>query len=76
MPTTRRTELPTRRTVSLRSGVPGSGIRDIFQLIYSTIADVDRDNEHEFFTDDNDGGGEGEDAVTGLRPSDRTPRAD
>ena len=57
MPTARRTELPTRRTVNLRSNVPGSGIEDIFQFIYSTIADVSRYDEREFLTT---GGGDGE----------------
>jgi len=65
MPTARRTELPTRRTVNLRSSVPSSGVGNIFQLIYSTIADVDRDDEHEFLTADDDDNGEGEDAATG-----------
>ena len=59
MPTARRTELPTRRTVSLRSSVPDSSVGDGFQLIYSIIADVDRDDEREFLTDDGD-------AVTGT----------
>ena len=63
MPTARRTELPTRRTVSLRSSVPCSSVGDVFQLIYSTIADVYRDDEREFLTgDDNcddEGGGGG-----------------
>ena len=63
MPTARRTELPTRRTVNLRSSVPSSSVGDVFQLIYSTIANVDRDDEHEFLTADDDGG-EGADAVT------------
>ena len=70
MPTARRTELPTRRTVSLRSSVPSSGVGDIFQLIYSTIADVDRDDEHEFLTADDDDNGEGEGAATGNWNSD------
>lgn len=48
MPTARRTELPTRKTVSLRSSVPCSGVGDTFQLIYNTIADVDCDDERKF----------------------------
>lgn len=75
MPTARRTELPTRRTVSLRSSVPGSGVGDVFQLIYSTIADVDRDDEHEFLTVD-DGDGEGEDAVTATQTPRQSPGVD
>jgi len=71
MPTARRTELPTRRTVNLRSSVPGSGA---FQPIYSTIADVDRDDEHEFLADDDDDGGEGEGAATGTSTHRRNPR--
>jgi len=75
MPTARRTELPTRRTVSLRSSVPGSSVGDVFQLIYSTIADVDRDDEHEFLTAD-DGDGEGEDAVTATQTLRHSPSVD
>lgn len=66
MPTARRTELPTRKTVSLRSGVPGSGVGGIFQLIYSTIANVDRDDEREFLTAEDDDG-EGKDSATRTR---------
>lgn len=66
MPTARRTELPTRRTVSLRSSVPCSSVGDVFQLIYSTIADVYRDDEREFLTDDDNGHDEdgGEETAT------------
>lgn len=59
MPTARRTELPTRSTVILRSNVPGSGIKDIFLFIYNSIADTDRYDEREFLaTDCDDGEGE------------------
>jgi len=70
MPTARRTELPTRRTVNLRSSVPGSGA---FQLIYSTIAHVYRDDEHEFLADDDDDEGEGKTQQPGLRHHRRNP---
>lgn len=76
MPTARRTELPTRRTVSLRSSVLGSGVGNVFQLIYSTIADVDRDDEHESLTDNDDGDDEGEDAVVGTLTYQPRPVAD
>ena len=78
MPTARRTELPTKRTVSLRSNVPCSSVGDTFQLIYSTITDVGRDDEHEFLTNDEGGDDEGggEDAATGALSHQQCPRAD
>ena len=72
MPTARRTEPPTRRTISLRSGVPGSGVGDIFRLIYSTIANADRDDEHKFLAADDDDD-EGEDAMTGTQTHRQNP---
>ena len=67
--------MPTRRTVRLRSSVPGSGVGDVFQLIYSTIADVDRDDEHEFLTVDDDDS-EREDAVTATQTLRQSPGVD
>lgn len=71
MPTTRRTELPTRRTVSLRSTGPNSGVRYIFQLIYIIIAGVGCNGEHEYLTG---GEGEGEDAATATWSRQLNPR--
>ena len=71
MPTAKRAELPTRRAVSRRSDGPGSGVGDIFQLIYSTITDTDRDDKHEFLSGDDDDESEEEGAATGTSTTDR-----
>jgi hypothetical protein len=71
MPTAKSAELPTRRAVSLRSRGPGSGVGDIFQLIYSTITGIDRVDEHEFLSGGGVNGSEGEGAATGTSTTDR-----
>jgi len=79
MPTARRTELPTRKTVSLRSGVPGSGVGGVFQLIYSTSPTFTVTMSASSWTTNDDGEGEGVVTTTQTRqqnprvPTDRLP---